>query len=73
MTASKPTKSTAASAAKTVLSAEVELTKSTKGTHVLSNDDMGLSGFYIPKSFFGAAGVKAEIGGKFLITVTEVL
>jgi hypothetical protein len=54
---------------KTLLTLSLTLSKSTKGTHVLANDEAGLS-IYVPKLYFMQSGCKPE--GKFQITITEV-
>lgn len=55
--------------AKVVLDKELTYLKSTKGTHVLENEDANLT-FYVPKPFFEAAGVKPE--GRFRIVIESL-
>jgi hypothetical protein len=56
---------------KTFVNVALSYTKSTKGTHVLTNEDAGLT-IYVPKPFFAAGGVKAEQGDTFRIVIEAV-
>lgn len=53
------------------LEAELTLTKTTPGTFVLGNEDLGLKGFYFPKVLLTTAGIKPVEGKKYKLTLTE--
>ncbi len=54
---------------KKLLEVDLHLSKSTKGTHVLANEEVPIS-LYVPRAVFAATGCRPE--AKFRLLIEEV-